>query len=132
MQREPAGARRFTAQVPAGATNRFPLDAGNYSTTTGARAAPPPTPISRCLAAGPSAAKAERGQALGFGGIEIGGTGSATVFQAISTTTLLELVSPSARQWPCAIGKSPSGTFPLTANAGNTLSAGRPLMDRES
>ena len=76
--------------------------------------------------------KAERGQALGFGVIEIGGTGSATVFQAISTTTLLELVAPSARQWPCAIGKSPSGTFPLTANAGNTLSAGRPLMDRES
>ena len=30
MQREPAGARRFTAQVPAGATNRFPLGAGNY------------------------------------------------------------------------------------------------------
>ena len=36
-------------------------------------------------------------------------TGSATVFQAISTTTLLELVAPSARQWPCAIGESPSG-----------------------
>jgi hypothetical protein len=30
VQREPAGARRFTAQVPAGVTNRFPLDAGNY------------------------------------------------------------------------------------------------------
>ena len=30
VQREPAGAHRFTAHVPAGATNAFPLDAGNY------------------------------------------------------------------------------------------------------
>jgi hypothetical protein len=30
VQREPAGAHRFTAHVPAGATNRFPLEAGNY------------------------------------------------------------------------------------------------------
>ena len=30
VQREPAGARRFTAHVPAGATNAFPLEAGNY------------------------------------------------------------------------------------------------------
>ena len=30
VQREPAGAHRFTAHVPAGATNHFPLDAGNY------------------------------------------------------------------------------------------------------
>jgi len=49
------------------------------------------------------------GSASGFGVIEIGGTGSATVFHAISTTTVLEPVSSSARQWPCAIGESPSG-----------------------
>jgi hypothetical protein len=30
VQREPAGANRFTAHVPAGATNTFTLDAGNY------------------------------------------------------------------------------------------------------
>ena len=30
VQREPAGAHRFVAHVPAGATNTFPLDAGNY------------------------------------------------------------------------------------------------------
>ena len=30
VKREPDGARRFTAQVPAGATNEFALDAGNY------------------------------------------------------------------------------------------------------
>jgi hypothetical protein len=30
VQREPAAPHRFTAHVPAGATNRFPLDAGNY------------------------------------------------------------------------------------------------------
>ncbi|MEI6464718.1 MAG: hypothetical protein WCQ89_08330, partial [Verrucomicrobiota bacterium] len=30
VQREPGGAHRFTAHVPAGATNAFPLDAGNY------------------------------------------------------------------------------------------------------
>ncbi len=30
VQREPAGARRFTAHVPAGATNTFALDAANY------------------------------------------------------------------------------------------------------
>jgi hypothetical protein len=30
VQREPAGARRFTAHVPTGATNTFALDAGNY------------------------------------------------------------------------------------------------------
>ncbi|MBL9195353.1 MAG: hypothetical protein JNJ82_23545 [Opitutaceae bacterium] len=30
VKREPQGARRFTAHVPAGAENEFPLDAGNY------------------------------------------------------------------------------------------------------
>ena len=30
VQREPDGARRFTAHVPTGATNTFALDAGNY------------------------------------------------------------------------------------------------------
>jgi len=30
VQREPDGEQRFTARVPADATNRFPLDAGNY------------------------------------------------------------------------------------------------------
>ncbi len=30
VQREPAGARRFVAQVPRGATNTFALEAGNY------------------------------------------------------------------------------------------------------
>jgi hypothetical protein len=30
MKREPDGARRFSAHVPAGALNDFPLDAGNY------------------------------------------------------------------------------------------------------
>jgi hypothetical protein len=30
VQREPDGQRRFTAHVPPGATNDFPLDAGNY------------------------------------------------------------------------------------------------------
>lgn len=30
VQREPAGAHRFTAHVPARATNDYPLDAGNY------------------------------------------------------------------------------------------------------
>jgi hypothetical protein len=30
VEREPAGQRRFTAHVPAGATNDYPLDAGNY------------------------------------------------------------------------------------------------------
>ena len=30
VRREPTGAHRFTAHVPAGATNTFPLDAGNY------------------------------------------------------------------------------------------------------
>ncbi len=30
VQREPAAPHRFIAHVPAGATNRFPLDAGNY------------------------------------------------------------------------------------------------------
>jgi hypothetical protein len=30
VKREPDGIRRFTAHVPAGATNDFPLDAGNY------------------------------------------------------------------------------------------------------
>ena len=30
VKREPAGAHRFTAHVPRGATNDFPLDAGNY------------------------------------------------------------------------------------------------------
>ena len=30
VKREPAGARRFTAHVPAGATNDYALDAGNY------------------------------------------------------------------------------------------------------
>jgi hypothetical protein len=30
VKREPAGLQRFTAHVPAGATNEFPLDAGNY------------------------------------------------------------------------------------------------------
>ena len=30
VRREPAGLHRFTAHVPAGATNDFPLDAGNY------------------------------------------------------------------------------------------------------
>jgi len=30
VQREPAGAHRFTAHVPAGATNSFALEAGNY------------------------------------------------------------------------------------------------------
>ena len=30
VHREPAGAHRFTAHVPAGATNHFALDAGNY------------------------------------------------------------------------------------------------------
>ena len=29
VQREPGGAHRFTAHVPPGATNVFPLDAGN-------------------------------------------------------------------------------------------------------
>lgn len=65
---------------------------------------------------------------MGFGVDEIGGTESATVFQAISTTTLLEPVSPSAHQRSCAIGESATGTFPFTGNAGNTLSAGCPLI----
>jgi hypothetical protein len=30
VKREPAGIRRFTAHVPAGSANDFPLDAGNY------------------------------------------------------------------------------------------------------
>jgi len=30
VKREPGGARRFTAHVPPGATNDYPLDAGNY------------------------------------------------------------------------------------------------------
>ena len=30
VKREPDGAHRFTAHVPAGATNEYPLDAGNY------------------------------------------------------------------------------------------------------
>ena len=30
VQREPDGARRFTAHVPTGANNTFALDAGNY------------------------------------------------------------------------------------------------------
>lgn len=30
VQREPTGARRFTAHVPTGATNAFALEAGNY------------------------------------------------------------------------------------------------------
>jgi hypothetical protein len=30
VQREPDGQQRFTAHVPPGATNEFPLDAGNY------------------------------------------------------------------------------------------------------
>lgn len=30
VKREPDGPRRFAAHVPAGATNDFPLDAGNY------------------------------------------------------------------------------------------------------
>ena len=30
VQREPAAPHRFVAQVPVGATNTFPLDAGNY------------------------------------------------------------------------------------------------------
>ena len=30
VQREPAGAHRFVAHVPVGATNTFPLEAGNY------------------------------------------------------------------------------------------------------
>jgi len=63
--------------------------------------------------------KIERGRALGFGVIERGGTGSAPVFQAISNTTLLEPVSLSARQRPCAIGESAIATFPRMQHARN-------------
>jgi len=69
-----------------------------------------------------------RGQALGFGVDEIGGTESATVFQAISTTTLLEPVSPSAHQRSCAIAESATGIFPRMQNARTTMSPGRPLI----
>ena len=49
-------------------------------------------------------------------------------FRAISTTTLLDPVSLSARQRPCVISESPSGTFPRMQHARNTLSARCPLI----
>ena len=78
----------------------------------------------RCGARG----KIERGRALEFGVLEIGGTGSATVFQAISTNTLLEPVSLSARQRPSAIGESATATFPRMQHARNQVSAGCPRI----
>ena len=72
--------------------------------------------------------KTERGRALGFGVIKRVGTGSATVFQAISTTTLLEPVSLSARQRPSAIGEPATGIFPQMQHARNQVSAGCPLI----